>query len=168
MTIAELLTKYNITPSPTYTGDVDGRDFILAVDCSEDGSGEVTTYAPVAVHVENAGAELSPENSETNFLYEGASTLKKSTKRAFKVEGKRIIGDAFQDFCMSHAIKFGRGAAVQRGYVYFCALTGVGESGTVSICVNKDGGAGSGAAGEIDIELTAIGTPDEYTYTVGA
>ena len=166
LTIAGLLAHYNITPNPDYAGEVTGDDYILAVDCSESGNSDTPAdYAPVAVHIENVGAELSPETEDTQFLYEGASSSKTSTQRAFKVEGKRKVGDTFQDFVCSHAIKFGRGTAVLRNYVYFCALTGKGEKGTVVICVNNDGGAESGAPGEIDVDLNCVGTPSEYVYT---
>ena len=75
------------------------------------------------------------------------------------------MGDAFQDFICSHAIKYGKGSAVVRDYVYFCVLTGKGEKGKVLILVNNDGAAESGAIGDIDAELQVIGVPEEYTYS---
>mgnify|MGYP000523290426 CR=1 FL=1 len=77
----------------------------------------------------------------------------------------RLVGDPFQDFVCSHAIKFGKGSKVERDYIYFCALTGVGEKGKVAICVNNDGGADSGAPGEIDVELVCTKAPTAYTYS---
>lgn len=122
-------------------------------------------YAPVAPHIETVGAELSPDTEDNQYLYEGKSTMKTSTQRSFKVAGKRLFGDPFQDFVCSHAIKFGKGSKVERDYIYFCALTGVGEKGKVAICVNNDGGADSGAPGEIDVELVCTKAPTAYTYS---
>jgi hypothetical protein len=166
LTIAALLTEYGITPAENYAGEVTGDDYILAVDCSEAGaSTTVADYAPVAPHIETVGAELSPDTEDNQYLYEGKSTMKTSTQRSFKVAGKRLFGDPFQDFVCSHAIKFGKGSKVERDYIYFCALTGVGEKGKVAICVNNDGGADSGAPGEIDVELVCTKAPTAYTYS---
>lgn len=155
-----------ITPSTSFAGEVTGDDFILALDCSDDGSAaSPADYDVATVHVSNYGAELSPETDSNNFYYEGYTAMKKSTSRKFKAVGKRLMGDAFQDFICSHAIKYGKGSAVVRGYVYFCALTGKGEKGKVLILVNNDGAAESGAIGDIDVELQVIGVPEEYTYS---
>lgn len=110
-------------------------------------------YDVATVHVSNYGAELSPETDSSQFYYEGYTSMKKSTSRKFKPVGKRLMGDAFQDFICSHAIKYGKGSDVVRDYVYFCVLTGKGEKGKVLILVNNDGAAESGAIGDIDVEL---------------
>lgn len=155
----------NITPSTSFSGEVRGDDFILALDCSETGNAaSPADYDVATVHVSNYGAELSPETDTAQFYYEGYTAMKKSTSRKFKPVGKRLAGDAFQDFVCSHAIKFGKGDDVVRNYVYFCALTGEGEKGKVLILVNNDGAAESGSVGDIDVELQVIGVPEEYTY----
>lgn len=164
MKLSEVMT--GITPSASYAGEVTGDDYILAVDCSEAGDEtDVGNYAAVRAHIEDFGAELSPETDDAQYYLEGASSMKKSTARSFKVGGKRLAGDEFQDFICSHAIKYGKGSAVERAYVYFNALTGKGEKGRVIICVNNDGNAESGSIGEIDVELMCAGTPSEYTYS---
>lgn len=165
-TIAALLTAKNITPSPAYAGEVTGDSYVLALDCTEEGNAaSPAEYTPVAFHVATVGAELSPESDEKNYLQEGACALKKSTARSFKISANRYISSVAQDFFCSHAVKFGKGDDVKRGYVYFCALTGKGEKGDVIILVNKDGAADSGEPGEIDVELKCSGTPSEYTYS---
>lgn len=58
----------------------------------------------------------------------GLSTTKTGTQRSFKVSGDRYVGDKFQDYAMSHAMKYGTGNAVMRDYVYFCVLNGKRES----------------------------------------
>lgn len=157
-----------ITPSSSFAGEVSGDDYILALDCSTDGSAtSPADYDVATVHVSNYGAELSPETDSSRFYYEGYTSMKKSTSRKFKPVGKRLMGDAFQDFICSHAIKYGKGSAVVRDYVYFCVLTGKGEKGKVLILVNNDGAAESGAIGDIDAELQVIGVPEEYTYSAG-
>ena len=157
-----------ITPSSSFAGEVSGDDYILALDCSTDGSAaSPAKYDVATVHVSNYGAELSPETDSSQFYYEGYTSMKKSTSRKFKPVGKRLMGDAFQDFICSHAIKYGKGSAVVRDYVYFCVLTGKGEKGKVLILVNNDGAAESGAIGDIDAELQVIGVPEEYTYSAG-
>lgn len=164
MKLSDVMT--GITPSPTFTGEVTGDDYILAIDCSEDGDDtSVGDYAAVRAHIEDFGAELSSETDDAQYYLEGSSSVKKSTARSFKISGKRLAGDAFQDFVCSHAIKYGKGSVVERSYVYFNALTGKGEKGKVIICVNNDGNAASGSPGEIDVELNCAGTPSEYTYS---
>ena len=136
-----------ITPSTSFAGEVSGDDYILALDCSTDGSAtSPADYDVATVHVSNYGAELSPETDSSQFYYEGYTSMKKSTSRKFKPVGKRLMGDAFQDFICSHAIKYGKGSAVV-------------------ILVNNDGAAESGAIGDIDAELQVIGVPEEYTYS---
>lgn len=158
-----------LTPNASYAGELTGDDYVLAIDCSKTGNTEsVGDYVLVRAHIEDFGAELSAETDDAQYYLEGASSMKKSTARSFKVGGKRLAGDAFQDFVCSHAIKFGKGGAVERDYVYFCILTGKGEKGRVIICVNNDGNAESGAIGEIDVELKCAGTPTEYTYSTTA
>lgn len=155
-----------ITPSTSFSGEATGDDFILALDCSETGNAtSPADYDVATVHVSNYGAELSPETDSSQFYYEGYTSMKKSTSRKFKPVGKRLMGDAFQDFICSYKIKYGKGSAVVRDYVYFCVLTGKGEKGKALILVNNDGAAESGAIGDIDVELQVIGVPDEYTYS---
>jgi len=76
------------------------------------------------------------------------------------------VGDPFQDFAMSHKIKYGTGQTVIRPYVYFCILNGKGEKGRASIIVNSDGAGNAGDSAEVDIEIRKAGEqPEEYTYT---
>lgn len=148
------------------TGEYVGRDMVLAIDCSETGAAtSIGDYAVAGPHVEDVGATLNPTSQDKSYIYEGDSTLKTSTKRSFTVTGQRLIGDAFQDFVCSHAIKFGKGSAVQRGYVYFHSGTKEGEQGTVTILVKKDGVGAASAAADIEVELQSCGPTAEYTYT---
>lgn len=147
------------------TGERTGRQMVLALDCSEDGSAEVKDYAVIANHVENVGASLSGKTVDKEYIGEGASTIKSSTQRSFDVTGQLLRGDEFHDFVCSHAIKYGVGSAVQRKYVYFDPGTMKGETGTATIVVNKDGAGAAGDPGDIDVSLSVAGTPEEYTYS---
>ena len=78
----------------------------------------------------------------------------------------RYAGDAFQDFALSHAVKYGTGSAVVRKYLYFNILTGEGEQGECSIVVRSDGSGDAGENAGVEIELRAVGgTPTAYTYS---
>lgn len=164
MTLSELMTGR--TPSATYEGFVTNDDFVLAVDCSADGSGAVGTYAVVQLGVSGLDAQLNPVTQDKQYIRAGQSTTKTGNQRSFAVSGDRYVGDDFQDFALSHAVKYGTGNAVIRKYVYFCILNGMGEQGKVSIIVNSDGSGDAGESSEIDIELKKAGDAStEYTYS---
>lgn len=75
------------------------------------------------------------------------------------------MGDEAQDYCLTHATKYGTGNKVVTDYVYFNVLTGKGEKGQCSIIVNSDGSGNAGESSAIDIEFKKQGkTPTEYTY----
>ena len=138
----------------------------MALDCTAEGNAESPeAYDIASVHTDNYNAGIDSETDDKNYYYEGKISKKTSSQRTFQVTGDRIIGDAFQDFVCSHAVKFGKGSAVLRGYVYFCVLTGKGEKGLATIVVNNDGNGESGASGEIDVEIKSQGEPEEYTYS---
>ena len=114
-------------------------------------------------------ANLNPITQDKTYIRAGQSTMKTGNQRSFKVSGDRYIGDAFQDFALSHAIMYGTGSKVIRGYVYFCLLNGKGEKGTASIIVNSDGSGSAGESAAVDIEVKkASALPEEYTYTAPA
>ena len=147
------------------TGEYVGRDMVFAMDCSEDGkAASIGDYAIAGPHVEDMGATLNPTSEDKSYIAEGDSTIKTSTKRSFTVTGQRLIGDEFQDFLCSFAIKYGKGSVVQRPYVYFHAGTKKGERGVVTILVKKDGAGAASATADIEVELQSCAIPTEYTY----
>jgi len=164
MILSELMTGR--VPSVTFEGFVTNDDFVLAVDCSADGSGTVAEYAVVQLGVAGLDAQLNPITQDKQYIRAGQSTTKTGNQRSFAVSGDRYVGDDFQDFALSHAVKYGTGNAVIRNYVYFCILNGKGEQGKCSIIVNSDGSGDAGESSEIDIELKKSGdAPAEYTYS---
>lgn len=164
MKLSELMASH--TPSADYEGFVTNDDFVLAVDCSADGTAEVKDYCVAQLGVTGLDANLNPITQDKTYIRAGQSTMKTGNQRAFKVSGDRYIGDAFQDYALSHAVKYGTGTAVIRKYVYFCLLNGKGEQGEASIIVNSDGTGSAGESASIDIDIKkANSAPTEYTYS---
>ena len=164
MKLSELMANH--TPNAAYEGFVTNDDFVLAVDCSENGSADVSDYAVAQLGVTGLDANLNPVTQDKTYIRAGQSTMKTGNQRSFTVSGDRYVGDEFQDFALSHAIMYGTGQTVIRDYVYFCLLNGKGEKGAASIIVNSDGSGSAGASAEVDIEIRkASAQPTEYTYT---
>lgn len=167
MKVSELMA--GLTPSKTFAGIANTDDFVLAIDISEpktdDAETPVGDYEVVQGAVGGVDASLDSETNEKTYIREGKSSNKTSTQRTFTVTGDRKHGVPFQDFCFSHAIKFGTGAKVVRPYVYFSMLTGEGEKGSASIIVNSDSSGDAGNTAEFDVSIMATRLPDEFTYT---
>lgn len=167
MTLTELMSK--VTVNPDFTGFVTNDDWVLAVDCGETPVTDATkagSFAVVQMGVAGLDSNLNPITQDKTYIRAGQSTTKTGNQRSFSVTGDRYVGDAFQDFALSHAIKYGTGQTVVRKYVYFNIITGKGESGECVIIVNSDGSGEAGNNSEIDIELKKSGAqPDEYTWT---
>lgn len=164
MKIAELMKQF--TPDPAYEGWVTNDDYILAVDITGAADTAEGEYVVVEQGVTGLDAQMNPITQDKTYIRAGQSTTKTGTQRSFKVAGDRYAGDEFQDYALSHKIKFGVGNTVRVPYLYFCLLTGKGEKGTVSIIVNADSAGNAGESSSIDIELKKLGAvPTEYTYT---
>ena len=170
MKLAELMANHTINSD--FTGFVTNDDFVLAVDCGETAATDfsnVEDFAVVQMGVAGLDSNLNPITQDKIYIRAGQSTTKTGNQRSFSITGDRYTGDEFQDFALSHAIKYGTGQSVVRKYVYFNVVTGVGEQGEGSIIVNSDGSGEAGNNAEIDIELKKSGAaPAEYTYSVGA
>lgn len=164
MKLSALMAGY--TPSAEFAGVATNDDFVLAIDISEGGTASETVgnYVVVQSGISAVDAQLSPETDEKTYIRAGKVTNKTATQRTFNLGGDRMFGDEFQDFVLSHAIKFGTGQKVIRPYVYFSLLTGKGEKGTASIIVNSDGSGEAGSTAEIDIDIMATAAPAEYTW----
>lgn len=167
MILSELMAK--VTVNPTFTGFVTNDDWVLAVDCGETAATDFTgagEFAVVQMGIAGLDSNMNPVTVDKTYIRAGQSTAKTGNQRSFSVTGDRYIGDAFQDFALSHAIKYGTGQTVVRKYVYFNIVTGKGESGECVIIVNSDGSGEAGNSSEIDIELKKSGAmPAEYEWT---
>lgn len=168
MKLSELMA--NATINPDFTGFVTNDDFVLAVDCGKTPATDFTTakdFAVVQLGVAGLDSNLNPITQDKTYIRAGQSTAKTGNQRSFSVTGDRYVGDEFQDFALSHEIKYGTGQAVIRKYVYFNIVTGKGESGECCIIPNSDGSGEAGNSSEIDIELKKSGAaPAEYSYSV--
>ena len=132
MKLSELMANHK--PDPAYEGFVTNDDFVLAVDCSDEGKGEdPKEFEVVELGVSGLDAQMNPVTQDKQYIRAGQSTTKTGTQRSFAVSGDRYVGDAFQDFALSHKVKYGTGNA--------------GESAAIDIEIRK--------AGE---------QPTEYTY----
>lgn len=171
MLLTELMASVVGKIDKDFTGFVTNDDFVLAVDCGEQAS---TVADPGAMAVAQMGvtgldSNLNPITQDKVYIRAGQSTTKTGNQRSFSVTGDRYIGDEFQDFVLSHAIKYGTGQSVVRKYVYFNVITGKGEMGEVTIIVNSDGSGEAGNSSEIDIELRKSGAaPGQYEWNVTA
>lgn len=127
MKLSELMK--DVTPKTDYEGFVGNDDFVLAIDTATSGTTEsaVGDFSVVQIGVNKAEGSVDSETKDNTYIRAGKMTTKTGAQRKFSVEGARYSGDAFQDFCLSHGIQFGRGTAVVRSYVYFNMLTGKGE-----------------------------------------
>lgn len=152
-------------PSPSFSGVATADDFVLAVDIASSPTGKIGDYVVVQGGITNVDSQLNPESEDKTYIRNGKVTTKTATQRTFNVTGDRMFGDDFQDYALSHAIKFGTGQAVIVPYVYFSLLTGKGEKGTAAVIVNSDGSGKAGASAEIDVDIMATAAPTEYTYS---
>lgn len=153
-----------ITPDTQYEGWATNDDYVLAIDIGEASS--EADYEVVQMGISGLDSQMNPITVDKTYIRAGQSTMKTGNQRSFKVSGDRYVGDAAQDFMLSHGIKYGTGNSVVVPYVYFNILNGKGEKGKVSIIVNSDGSGNAGESSAVDIELKKSGsTPTEYTYT---
>lgn len=162
MKLSNLMAGF--TPNAEFAGVATNDDFVLAIDISEGGAEDPGNFVVVQSGISAVDAQLSPETDEKTYIRAGKVTNKTATQRTFNLGGDRMHGDEFQDFVLSHGIKFGTGQKVIRPYVYFSLLTGEGEKGTASIIVNSDGSGEAGSTAEIDIDIMATAAPAEYTW----
>lgn len=163
MKLSELMADY--IPSADFTGVITNDDYVLAVDIAESKDSEVGEYVVVQSGIEGLNSSMNAQTRDKTYIRAGQSTTKTGTQRTFSISGDRYIGDDFQDFALSHKIKYGTGEDVVVPYVYFNLKNGKGEKGTASIIVNSDGSGNAGETSGIDIELRKSNAqPEEYTY----
>ena len=171
MTVSEAITKSGLTPSASYTGIETANDFILAFQTDKSKQAKVSDWIVCADHVKEHSGSLNATTEDTQYIRTGNTTDKTGTQRTLAVNGDRCVGDAFQDFVLSHKIVYGTGSDIIVPYVYFSLRTGKGEKGTASLIVTSDVGGSAnvgGAAGSkatFAVDVKASGTPDEFDYT---
>ena len=164
MTVAEDITKSGITPIASYTGIETADDFVFAIQTESAKQTKESAWIVCADHVkEHSGALNASTNSDT-FIRTGPTDTKSATQRTLSVNGNRCVGDAFQDFLLSHKIKYGTGSDVVVPYIYFSLRTGKGEKGTCTLIVTSDAGGAAGSPATFACDVKGIGIPDEFDY----
>ena len=164
MTVTEAITKSGLTPSASYTGIETANDFILAFQTDAKQT-KVSDWIVCADHVKEHSGSLNATTEDTQYIRTGNTTDKTGTQRTLAVNGDRCVGDAFQDFVLSHKIVYGTGSDIIVPYVYFSLRTGKGEKGTASLIVTSDVGGAAGSKATFAVDVKASGTPDEFDYT---
>ena len=152
MTVTEAVKLSGLTPSADYTGVETTDDFLLAVQ-TEASQTDVKNWVVCADHVR-----------DNTYIRTGPVTTKGSVQRTLSIQGDRYVGDAFQDFLLSHKIAFGSGQSVVVPYVYFSLRTGKGEKGEGALILTSDVGGSAGANATFAADFKGIGTPAEFDY----
>ena len=168
MTVAEAITKSGITPSASYTGIETADDFVFAVQTESSTQAKESAWIVRADHVkEHSGALNASTNSDT-FIRTGSVDTKSAVQRTLSVNGNRCVGDAFQDFLLSHKLVYGTGGDVIVPYIYFSLRTGKGEKGSCSLIVTSDVGGAAGSPATFACDVKGIGMPEEFDYVTAA
>ena len=162
MKLSTLMAGYS--PSATFKGEVMANDWVLAVDISASQSAAIGDYYVVQEHIESAESSINSTTNDKEYIRSGKSSSKASNQRTFSVSGDRYIGDEAQDFFMSKKYAVGQAAVCK--YVYFNLLDGKGETGTVTISVDSDGGGSAGENSTISISLSKTGAaPTDFEWS---
>lgn len=153
------------SPNPAYkAATADTTDaYVLAVNLSE--ATDPNEYIVANEGITEHSGSLNPQTSDTQYLHTGLRSSKTGNQRQFALAGDRFSGDEFQDAVLAHGMKYGLGNTIVRDYVYFNALTGLGEKGKIAIMVEDDTAGAAGENATFSATLYAQGIPDEYTYT---
>jgi len=163
MTVAELMKGKIINPDAI--GEVTNDAWVFAIDTSEEKNAEVDEYIVAQEHISGANASYSADTSDSQYIRSGKSTTKTGTQVAFAISGDRYIGDAFQDFALSHKMTYATGEDARIPFVRFNMLNGKGIKGIGTIIVNSDGSGNAGENSTIDIEVRKSGAnPEEFQY----
>lgn len=167
MTVAEALAKLKakkgIEPSASYTGTERADDFIFAIQTNAAEQVKVSTWVVCAERVKEHSGALNASAEDTNYI-RAVVTEKGEVQRTFTLNGNRCVGDAAQDFLLSHKVKYGTGSDVIFPYVYFSARTGKGEKGEATFIVTSDASGAAGSAAGFACDVKSIGIPEEYDY----
>lgn len=141
MKLKELFAE--ISTNTSFEGFVMTDDMVLAVDCTPDQSADLDDFAVADEGLKSTSGGLNPKEKTNAYIRKGESTVKTGTQREISFEADRYVGDEFQDFALSHKMKYaiGQGAIVR--YAYFNMLTGVGELGKGTLLISSDASGNS-------------------------
>lgn len=164
MLLSELMK--NITPDKKFEGFATADNMVLAVDVSEEQKAEIGAYAVAQMGLKSTSGSLNPEKKTNAYIRQGKSTTKTGNQRTIAFECDRYCGDEFQDFALSHEMKYATGQAAVVNYVYFNYLTGIGEKGQATLIIDTD------ASGNAEENLSVSGSleksgaaPEEFDWS---
>lgn len=167
MLLKELMK--DVTPKAEYEGFATADDMVLAIDISTEQTAEVGDYAVAQLGLKSTSGSLNPEKKTNAYIRAGKSTTKTGNQRTIAFDADRYLGDAFQEFVLSHKMKYATGQGAVVNYVYFNRLTGKGEKGQGTVIIDTD------ASGNAEENLAVSGSleksgaaPDEYTYSAAS
>ena len=162
-TLTALKTKKGIVPSADYTGTEKADDFIFAIQTDASTQTKESDWVVFAERVKEHSGALNASTEDAQYI-RATVTEKGETQRTFTINGNRYVGDAAQDFLLSHKVKFGSGQSVVFPYVYFSVKTGKGEKGLATFIVTSDASGAAGNAAGFACDVKGIGTPEEFDY----
>nr|DAL32386.1 MAG TPA_asm: hypothetical protein [Caudoviricetes sp.] len=167
MTVTEAVNLSGVTPSASYEGIETADDFVFAVQ-TETTQTKKADWIVCADHVREHSGSLNATTSDNTYIRTGPVTAKGPVQRTLAINGDRCPGDDFQNFLLSHKMKFGSGQTVVVPYLYFSLRTGKGECGQAAIIVTSDAGGSAGNPATFAADVKGIGTPKEFDYTADA
>ena len=161
--MAQIKARKGIEPSADYVGVERADDFIFAMQTDNATQTKVSDWTVFAERVKEHSGALNASTEDAQYI-RATVTEKGETQRTFTVNGNRYVGDAAQDFLLSHKVKFGSGTDVVFPYIYFSAKTGKGEKGAAAFIVTADAsGSASNSAG-FACDVKGVGVPAEFNY----
>ena len=125
MTVTEAVKLSGLTPSADYTGVETTDDFLLAVQ-TEASQTDVKNWVVCADHVREHSGALNASTTDNTYIRTGPVTTKGSVQRTLSIQGDRYVGDAFQDFLLSHKIAFGSGGSAGANATFAADFKGIG------------------------------------------
>lgn len=172
MTVTQMYEELDLAQFPT-DGVTTAGAMVLAVDTSNAGATEIPknpnagTWAVVQLGTKGVDASLEPEETTNAYLRQGKNTIKTGNQRTFSIDADRYVGDDFQEFALSHSMKYATGQACVVPYAYFNVSTGKGEVGLASLSVETDGSGNEGDPLGVSITLKKCGPiPVEYNHPI--
>ena len=172
MTVSEMYAALDLDQFPA-EGVTTAGAMVLAVNTLNPGATEIpktpdaSSWAVVQAGTKGVDASLEPEETTNAYIRQGKNTIKTGNQRTFSIDADRCIGDTFQEFALSHSMKYAIGQACVVPYAYFEVRSGKGEVGLASLSVETDGSGNEGDPLGVSITLKKCGpTPVEYAHAV--
>ncbi len=129
----------NVTTDPDFKGWITTDQMVLAVDISPDQNSDVDDFAVAYMGFTDKSSSLNPKEKTSSYYIHGESTIKTGNQRTVDFKAERYKGDEFQDFAVSHEMKYAKGQKSIVRYAIINMLTGEGEIGKGTLIISDDG-----------------------------